>query len=186
MSKNTAGFVLLGIISISGLGLGGYSTYLTLISTQLAEKQELKLIGLWEEFDYNTDFPPYTALSYWLLELRDIKIMNSDYIAISNNNTRLTLLKLGWYRIQLTMILSSIDASQNYWINILKNGGVKFILLYHETSATPESDYLTLDASAFVHSNGSEYFEIMGDSFGDPFFPGGSQIYNQLTIECAS
>ena len=84
-------------------------------------------------------------MSYWLLEFRDVKIINSDYIAISNNNTRITLLKLGWYRIQLTMILSSIDASQMYWINILKNGVVIFILLYHETSATPESDYITFD-----------------------------------------
>jgi len=158
---------------------------LTLISTQLAEKQELKLIGLWDEFDYNTDFTPYTTLSYWLLELRGIKIINSDYIAISNNNTRITLFKLGWYRIQLTMILSSIDADQMYWINILKNGIVKFILLHHETSATPESDYLTFDSSVFVYSNGTEYFEIMGDSFGDPFFPG-SQVYNQLSIIYAS
>ena len=185
MSKNTAMFVLLSIISISGLGLGGYSIYLTLINTQLAEKQDLKLIGLWDEFDYNTDFPPYTSMSYWLLEFRDVKIINSDYIVISNNNTRLTLLKLGWYRIQLTMILSSIDAGQMYWINILKNGVVIFILLYHETSATPESDYITFDSSVFVYSNGTDYFEIMGDSFGDPFFPG-SPVYNQLTIECAT
>jgi len=185
MGKNTAGFVLLSIISISGLGLGGYSVYLNLINTQLAEKQELKLIGLWDEFDYNTDFPPYTALSYWLLELRGNKINNSDYIAISNNNTRITLVKLGWYRIQLTMILSNINGNQSYWINVLKNGVVKFILLYHETLATPISDYLTFDSSVFVYSNGADYFEIMGDSFGDPFFPG-SQVYNQLTIECAS
>jgi len=182
MSKTTAGLVILGIISITGLGLGGFAYYKTLVSPQIVENQGLILVGIWDELDYNTDFPPYTFPSYWLLELGGNILNNSDYVSVTNNNTRFTLREPGWYRIQLTMMLSSIDASQMYWINVLKNGVLEFTLLYHETSAAPESDYFTFDSSVFVQSNGTTYFEIMGDSFGDPFYPG-SQVYNQLTIE---
>jgi hypothetical protein len=182
MSKNTAGFVILGIISIAGLGLGGYTYYMTLVSPQIVEKQGLILVGLWDELDYNTDFTPYITTYNWLLEYRENRINNSDYFSVSNNNTRITLLKPGWYRIHLSMELWSIDANQTYLIIILKNGVQEFYLLYHKASATPEPAYVSFDSSAFLYSNGTDYFEIRGYGFGDPFFVGG-QIYNQLTIE---
>ncbi|MFW9949574.1 MAG: hypothetical protein ACFFKA_05560 [Candidatus Thorarchaeota archaeon] len=184
MSKNAAGFVILSLISISALGLGGYSYYLTLISPHIYEDRGLILVGIWDELYYNTDYVPYTSTSYWLLEYGGNKLNNSYYLSVSNNNTRITFLKPGWYRIQLTMVLSSIDAGSWYWIIILKNGVQEFYLLYHETSGTPESDYLTFDSDAYVYSDGTDYFEILGDSNTEPFFPGASQIYNQLTIEC--
>ena len=183
MSKNTAGFIILGIISIAGLGLGGYTLYTTTLSSQIEEDQGLILVGIWDELYYNTEYAPYTATSYWLLEYGSNRLNNSAYVSVSNNNTRITFLKPGWYRIQLTMVLSSLDAGSWYWIIILKNGVQEFYLLYHETSGTPESDYLCIDSDAFVYSNGTNYFEILGDSNGEPFSPGGSQIYNQLTIE---
>jgi len=183
MSKNTAGFVILGLISISALGLGGYSSYMTTLSSQIEEDQGFILIGIWDELYRNTEYPPYTSTSYWLLEFGGNNLTVSDYVSISNNNTRITLLKPGWYRIQLTIVLSSIDAGSWYWIIILKNGAQEFYLLYHETSGSPESDYLTFSSSAFVYSNGTDYFEIHGDSNTEPFSPGLSQIYNQLAIE---
>jgi len=182
MSKNTAGFVILGIISIAGLGLGGYTYYTRLVSPQIVEKQGLILVGLWDELDYNTDFTPYITTNNWLLEYRENRINNSDYFSVSNNNTRITLLKPGWYRIQLTMILWSIDAGYMYWIIILKNGVQEFYLFYDKTPTILDSDLLLFDSSAFVYSNGTDYFEIRGYAFSDPFYPG-SQIYNQLTIE---
>ncbi len=46
MSKNTAGFVILGIISIAGLGLGGYTFYMTSLNSQIEENQGLILVGI--------------------------------------------------------------------------------------------------------------------------------------------
>jgi hypothetical protein len=183
MSKNLTGLVILGIISVSGLALGGYSFYMTVINPQIDEKGGLIVVGIWNELYDNTDYPPYTSTSYWLLECEANQLNNSEFVTVSNTNTRITLLKPGWYRIHLTMMLSSIDAGSWYWIIILKNGVQEFYLLYLETSASPESDYFALDSSAFVYSNGTNYFEILGDSNGDAFSPGASQIYNQLTIE---
>ena len=48
MSKNTVGFVILGIISIAGLGLGGYTYYTTLVNPQIVENQGIILVGIWD------------------------------------------------------------------------------------------------------------------------------------------
>jgi len=140
------------------------------------------VVGIWDNLDDNLDFAPYNLQDYWLVEVGDNKLNNTDYISVSNTNTRFTLLQAGWYRIHLNMLLSSISSSSIYWTIILKDGDIEFYLDRHGTSGTVDSTFHYVDASAFVYSNGTNYFEIYGDSNGDSFFIS-SDEFNQLKIE---
>ena len=80
------------------------------------------------------------------------------------------------------MVLRSIDSSSHYWIRLLKNGDLEFSMDYHGTSIDPAS-FHNIDSSAFVHSNGTDYFEFNGFSMIDVDFSIDLNALNQLTIE---
>ncbi len=124
---------------------------------------------------------PYEYQNDWLFEFLDNKLNNTDYISVSNTNTRITLLKSGWYRIHLSALLSGISPSSDYYVSLFKDGSMESYLDLHGTSAASVSWFHNIDSSVLVYSNGTNYIEINGFS-GDDF-----QIYldifNQLTIE---
>ncbi len=182
MSKNTAGIIILSIISLTGLGLGGYTFIMTLSPPPVVENQGLILVGIWDALEDNLDFAPHNLQNDWLLEFGDNKLSNPDYISVSNNNTRITLLTSGWYRIHLSVLLGGINLSSIYMITIFKDGAIEKHLDLYATSANSSVWNHHIDSSAFVYSNGTNYIEITGISTKD-FHVAVNNIFNQLTIE---
>jgi len=139
------------------------------------------VVGIWDALDENEDFAPHNYPNDWLVEFGDNNLSNTDYISVSNTNTRITLLKSGWYRIHLSVILAGISPSSIYVITIFKDGAVEFYLHRYETLATSVAWFYNIDSSAFVYSNGTNYIEISGSSNDD--FQFSIDLYNQLSIE---
>ena len=140
------------------------------------------VVGIWDSLGDNQDFAPHNSLNDWLLEFGDNSLNNTDYISVSNTNTRITLLKSGWYRIHISVLLVGISPASIYNIRFLKDGAIEFFFDFYETSGTIDSIYRSVDSSAFVYSDGTNYIEINGES-GDNFSVPGNDLYNQLTIE---
>jgi hypothetical protein len=142
-------------------------------------------VGVWDGLVDNQGYSPHNALGDWLLEFGDNSLINTDYILVSNTNTRITLLKSGWYRIHLSMVLMDINPASIYAIKLLKDGITVFFFDYYETSLAMNSQYHSVDSFAFVYSNGTNYIEINGESLlGDNnFFVHTDDLFNQLTIE---
>ena len=141
------------------------------------------IIGLWDALEDNIDFAPYNLQSSWLYEFGDNKLNNTDFISVSNTNTRITLLKPGWYHISLNVILSSIADSTSYWSILLKDGDVEFYFDRHATGTITDSIYHFIDASGFVYSNGTNYIEVRAYSTAADFFYTSSDDFNQFMIE---
>ncbi|MFX1596735.1 MAG: hypothetical protein ACFFBK_11805, partial [Promethearchaeota archaeon] len=80
--------------------------------------------------------------------------------SVSNTNTRITLLKSGWYQIHLSVLLAGISPSSIYKLRILKDGVTESFLDFYQTAVTIDSNYHSIDSSAFVYSNGTNYIEI--------------------------
>ena len=140
------------------------------------------VVGIWDALDDNLDFAPYNLQNNWLFEFGDNNLNNTDYISVSNTNTRITLLKSGWYRIHISALLGGISPSSNYWVRLLKDGAIESYLDFYATSSN-DSSWHYIDLSAFVYSNGTNYIEINEYSSSDDFLPSTNDIYNQLTIE---
>ena len=179
MGKGGTVLGLVGIILAAGaIGFAfvvwnGQSTATNLTMT--------KVVGIWDAFEENQDFAPHNLQNDWLFEFRDNNLSNTDYISVSNTNTRITLLKSGWYRIHLSVMLSDIGPSSIYVITIYKNGVIELFLDRYETLSTNVAWFYNIDSSAFVYSNGTNYIEISGSSNND--FQFSIDLYNQLTIE---
>ena len=141
------------------------------------------VVGIWDALDDNLDYAPYNFQNNWLFEFGDNKLNNTDYISVSNTNTRITLLKSGWYRIHISALLGGISPSSSYSVRLLKDGAILSYLDYYATSSTDYSSWHYIDLSAFVYSDGINYIEINDYSSSGDFSPSTNDMYNQLTIE---
>ncbi len=177
------GGTALGIIGII-LAAGAVGFTFIVWSSQSTTKSltQTIVVGIWETLGDNLGFAPYNSQNNWLLEFGDNRLNNTDYISVSNSNTRITLLKSGWYRIHLSILLAGISPSNSYRVRILKDGVTECFLDFYETATIIDSFYHSIDSSAFVYSNGTNYIEINGDS-ADDFSVPSNDLYNQLTIE---
>ncbi|HDZ19301.1 hypothetical protein LCGC14_0918070 [marine sediment metagenome] len=155
------------------------------LTDELNNLTRTNIVGIWDALADSQAIPPHNALDDWLLEFGDNSLSNPNYIFVSNSSTRITLLKPGWYRIHLTVLLVSMNPSNLYFTVLLKDGVDEFVFDTYETSLAMNSGYHSIDSSAFVYSNGTNYIEIRGTSaFGDDFnVPISNELYNQLTIE---
>ena len=160
--------------------LDGLNDELNNLESDLNNMTGIIVVGIWNAFDENQDFAPHTYQNDWLLEFLNNKLNNTDYISVSNNNTRITLLKSGWYRIHLSVLLSGLGPSNIYLITILKDGTIEFQLERYETG-TSSVGYYNIYSSAFVYSNGTNYIEINGKGTANFYVP--LDLYSQLTIE---
>ena len=140
-----------------------------------------RTIGIWNALDDNLDYAPYNLQNDWLFEFGDNKLNNTDYISVSNTNTRITLLKSGWYRIHLSVLLSSISPSSYYRVRLLKDGAIESYLDFLATSSTIDSSWHYINSYTFVFSDGTNYIEIEASSTYDT--APSNDDYNQLTIE---
>ena len=172
---------VLGIIGII-LSAGAIGFTFVVWNGQNTTNNLTIVVGVWDSLADNQDYPPHNMLDDWLLEFGDNSLSNPNYISVSNTNTRFTLLKPGWYRIHLSVLLVGISPASIYTIRILKDGAIEFFFDFYETSGTIDSIYHSVDSSAFVYSDGTNYIEINGDS-GDNFSVPPNDFYNQLTIE---
>ena len=187
MSKNSVGLIILGLISIAGLGLGGYTFLVTQIFVQ-PEESEPRLVGIWDALDSNYNYPPHTLTTDWLFQLSANSYIDLNFVSVINSGTRVTLLKPGWYRIHISALLQSLDAPYIYRIDLLKNGVLLFNFDFVQTyTGIYEPYWRTIQAEGYVLSDGNDYIEINGYSNGDVFL-----IYdilqdsNQLVINFVS
>ena len=160
--------------------LDGLNDELNNLESDLNNLTRIIVVGIWNAFDENQDFAPHTYQNDWLLEFLDNKLNNTDYISVSNTNTRITLLKSGWYRIHLSVLLAGLGPSNIYLITIFKDGAIEFQLERYETG-TSSVGYYNIYSSAFVYSNGTNYIEINGLATANFYVP--LDLYSQLTIE---
>ena len=140
-----------------------------------------RTIGIWNALNDNLDYAPYNLQNDWLFEFGDNKLNNTDYISVSNTNTRITLLKSGWYRIHISVLLSSISPSSYYRVRLLKDGAIESYLDILATSSTIDSSWHYINSYTFVFSDGTNYIEIEASSTYDT--APSNDDYNQLTIE---
>ncbi|MFX1371629.1 MAG: hypothetical protein ACFFCE_07185 [Promethearchaeota archaeon] len=183
MSKNT-GTIIFGIISIIALGLSIYIfiSIQPIISTQSRDSGE-KLVGIWDNLDENTDYAPYTLTTDWLVELIDNSYNDSSYITVTRTGIRLTLIKAGWYRIQITMQLHDLTTPYKYELELRKNGNFDFIMVSYRTPSSIQTWY-QVHASGYVLSDGNDYIEMRVTSDpSDPFYLYQSPDLNQFSIE---
>ena len=140
------------------------------------------VVGIWTGLDENIDNAPHISLQDWLLELEDNVLINTDYISVSNMNTRIALLKSGWYRIHLNTLLGSsnpVIRGKTCYVLILKDG-TNIFTNWHTFPDT--QTWYRVDLSVFVYSDGTNYLEINGYSSYD-FSPSHVNLNNQFTIE---
>jgi len=146
------------------------TTELNSLTAELNNLTSTLFVGIWDNLGENMDYTPYDSQDNWLVELDDNKFNNSEYISVSNTNTRITLIKPGWYRLHLSVLLYDIDPNSEYWMRIMKNGVRISHFDYYGTLGTVNSRGHSIDSSDLVYSNGTDYFEINGFSPSDDFY----------------
>ncbi len=176
MSRNK-GTIIFGIISIIALGLSLY-----LFFWPQSTDTGFKLVGIWDNLDENTDYSPYNHDTDWLVELSDNSYVDLSYITVTNTGTRLTLIKAGWYKIQITMHLTSLLTPSIYRLELLKNGYSEFIMVRYKCPSGITS--YQFHANGYVLSGGDDYIEMR--VYSDPsmnFYLLESPDLNQFSIE---
>ena len=153
-------------------------------STEINNLTRTIVVGIWDALDDNLDYAPYNLQNDWLFEFGDNKLNNTEYISVSNTNTRITLLKSGWYRIHISVLLGGISPSSSYRLELLKDGTIESYLDFYATSSTNDSSWHYIDSSAFVYSNGTNFIEI--ETFSTYDSTPSNDDYNQFTIEYAA
>lgn len=185
MSERKGAIILLWIIAVGSLGFSGYMFVKNeVFSAPEGTDSGLTLVGLWDDLATNKEYAPYTTDSSWLIEFSNNKFNNSNYIEVSNNNTRFKLLKEGFYKITLLLRLDDVDASEVYWVYFLRNGLFDHCLARVAISDNPGSPDHQIESSVYVKSTGLDNFSIRCYSTGsDAFEIGYLQTFNQLSIE---
>ncbi len=179
-SKSSSGkglAILALIISISGLGLGVYSF-------QFGSGSGYVVVGLWESLNRDMDNPDFNTVDDWLIEVDDAEIYNTDYILLNesaqNDHTRFNLVKNGWYRVNIIMLLTDMLSIDGYYfLNVFKNG-TAFLTPVYEMSI---DQYLQISTEFYISSDGNDYYEFNCRHTYDNFYINSQQIYNQFTIE---
>jgi len=184
MSGRKGGMVLLGIIAIAALGLSGYLFVKNEILDAPSPGGGLNLVGLWDDLAKNKEYATFTTDHSWLIEFDNNQFNNSNYIEVSNNNTSFKLLKEGFYKITLLLLLYNVTADEVYWTYLLRNYLYDHCLARVAISEYPGSNYHQIESSVYVKSTGLDNFSIRCYSTGsDAFDVGYLNAFNQLSIE---
>ncbi len=185
MSERKGAIILLWIIAFGSIGLSGYMFVKNEVFSAPGDTDSgLTLMGLWDDLAKNKEFAPYNTDSSWLIEFNNNQFNNSNYISVDNSNTRFKLLKEGFYKITLLLLLYDVDASEVYWAYLIRNGLYDHCLARVAISDNPGSPYHQVESSVYVKSTGLDNFSIRCYSTGsDAFQIGHLQAFNQLSIE---
>lgn len=187
MSERKGAIILLWIVAFGSLGLSGYM-FITnsLIGTPCVSPPDtgLTLVGLWDDLATNKEYAPYTTDYSWLIEFNNNQFNDSNYIEISNNNTRFKLLKEGFYKITLLLTWYDIDPDSVYWAVLLRNDIIDHFFVRVAISANQTNTYHLIESSLYVKSTGLDNFTIRCYCSGDTAFEiAVQQTFNQLSIE---
>ena len=140
-------------------------------------------VGIWDLLDKNMDYSPHDTSTDWLIEFQNNNLTNSEYISVSNGNTRITLLRSGWYRIHLSIVFTNFFGSSFYITSLLKDGVVdeNFDAISTSTYTPPVH---CIDSSVFVYSDGTNFIEVnqVGTAVGGLIIFG-TEEYSQFIVE---
>lgn len=186
MTNNNKSVFLVLIVSLAGLGLGGFSLYSLNFGSSNFESN-YKLVGLWEDVLKNKLNPSMNADNGWLLEVGNEQIINNKYIVLnqttSYKDTRFHLVKAGLYKITINIVLKDLLNNQGYALNAFKDGlfgSVPFKYLFHVV--TPNGvEHINVDF--YVESNGTNFYEFGCYTLSAPFSLHTFQEYHHLSIE---
>lgn len=175
------------MISLAGLGLGVYSLY-RLNFDSCNYEPNYRLVGLWEDVLKNKLHPIMNADSYWLLEVGNEQIINNEYIILNQTtgykDTRFHLVKAGFYRITINIVLTDLHNTQGYIISAFKDGedyGFTGFKTFFCVTAPSISEQVNVDF--YLESNGTNFYEFGCLTFADPFELLTDQEYSHLSIE---
>ena len=186
MAKSGSIFLVL-ILSIAGLGLGGYSFY-SLNFGKCNCESNYELVGLWEDVTKNTLHPIMNLDYAWLLEVGNPQIVNSEFIILNQStgykDTRFHLVKPGIYKISINVYLVDLLDNQGYAMDVFKDGEnysmLSFKHIFHVV--TPNAgEHVNIDF--YLESNGTNYYEFGCYTLSAPFALITDQKYNHLAIE---
>ena len=103
---------------------------------------------------------------------------------MSNENTRFTLMRAGYYELTLIAYLYSVTEGYDYGIKLLKNGVWENYIYRLKPEEDIDTYYFTT-CSIMLYSNGNDYFEINCNCYLDQdifsFAPG--QANDMLSIK---
>ena len=142
------------------------------------------IVGVWESFSRNTDYSPYTTNENWLLELTYNQIINPEYLSVSNSNTRINILKSGWYRIHISGVLSGLTNNAVYTIRFYRNG----ILIATDPYLVANAEIYTYNhiaGTVLIECTAGDYINLNAYSQTDDNddFNAYTNVYNHLSIE---
>jgi hypothetical protein len=187
MAGKSTAVIFLFLISLAGLGLGGYTFYDSNFGSS-SQKSGNVLVGLWEDVTKNKLHPIMNADSAWLLEVSNEQIVNNEYIFLNQTtgykDTRFHFIKTGLYRITININLVDLNPTQGYAMDAFKDGenygmnGYKHI--YHVV--TPNAgEHVNVDF--YLESDGTNFYEFGCYTIAAPFDIASDQKYNHLAIE---
>ncbi len=181
MTRNTTAVAAI-ILAVAALGVGGFLIYG--VYFQPAPEQS-KVVGVWENLARNMAYAPYNVTDDFLIAVSSAKLQNAGYLSLADSGTKITLLKAGWYRVNLKVYLSGIGASATYLTRLLVDGDIVEFFDRHITSASPESAEHMIDAEVTVYISGTSAIAInaictAGDTDFSIF---GNQYYHQVAID---
>ncbi len=188
MANGKGGTAFLAILAIAALGLSGYlfvDNFFLSDDTHTHEPDGLNLVALWEDLDQNkVNNPAFSTDTNFLVEFTNNITINTEYVQVVNS-TRFILTKIGLYKINLNLLVSNVDVSSIYWIIFRQNGTTCGYIDRFGTGTVLDSPFYQVTSSLYVNNTGiNTYYEINGQSSGDPFFTSSTdQKFNQLSIE---
>ena len=174
----------LGIIGIIlGAGAFGFAFFVwngqNDLESDFNNLESTILVGIWEDLSRNTDYTPYSTNRFWLFEFGDNQVNNTEYFSVSNSNTRITIIKSGWYKIHLSALLGDINDGTAYSMKFYKNGDVYGYSSY----LIGGGPFIYMDGTVFIECNAKDYIEISAYSAADDFIVYTIANYEHLTIE---
>ncbi len=185
MSRNI-NMDVVAILAIAALGLGIFSFANQMVSI-VSPPINQRVVGIWESTSRNTDYVPFNMTDDFLIAAGDNRVFNTQYLAVSNSNTTIALLKAGWYSIRLSTLLVSISGGSVYWVALFVDGTHWAYFDDYETSAIPDSTYHTINAELAVHSDGTTTMQIRVIASTDPDVDlSNVSDFEQLVIEYLS
>ncbi len=173
---NVAGFVILSILALGGLGLSGYMFIDNEFlggSLPYHEHESHKLVAVWDGLNgVGTEFN---------VSFSDIQLNNSDYFTMDSNNETITLDVRGWYKVTIITTWISLDVTNKYYFRYHRNGEIEGFPGYLEY---PEEATVSLSISYYIYSVGNDttYFHCHS-SLADSFGLAANQGYNQAILE---
>ncbi|MFX1275841.1 MAG: hypothetical protein ACFFBP_05350 [Promethearchaeota archaeon] len=182
MSESKAGIIILGIVAIASLGLSGYM-FLTNEIFVSPDNQNI-VVGMWDNLDENMDFADYNETNKFLIELKDQKIINNNYISISNANTTIWLLKPGLYKISCIIDLTNLGDTDLYRGQIIEDSTIYEDVFYFFHPASPTSDFYQVITTFYILTDGTHLYRFKIYSPDDTDFGISDSVsYNQFIIE---